>query len=101
MSARMSLLLAATAPAAALGASWPGAATAAARPASTDPNLFAVVSGTGSLIAGSPGSRKRASSARDPTPRGVGRLSGPTATEASRAQLADSTDGSEVGAAMR
>jgi hypothetical protein len=48
-------VLAAAAVAAALGTSWAGVASAASKPATADPNLFASVSQSGSLVAGSPG----------------------------------------------
>src|SRR5215472_3289280 len=55
MFTRMSRALAVAAVAAALGASWPGAAGAVPKPAASDHNLFASVSANGALLAGSPG----------------------------------------------
>ncbi len=55
MFARMSRALAVAGVVAALGASWAGAAGAVPRPASSDVNLFASVSASGSLLAGTPG----------------------------------------------
>ena len=55
MLTRMSRFLAVTAVTAATAASWAGVASAAARPAVSDPNLFASVSQSGTLLAGSPG----------------------------------------------
>jgi hypothetical protein len=55
MFTRISRFLAVTAVTAATAASWAGAASAAARPATSDPNLFASVSQSGTLLAGSPG----------------------------------------------
>jgi hypothetical protein len=55
MFARMSRALAVAGVVAALSASWAGAAGAVPRPASSDVNLFASVSASGSLLAGTPG----------------------------------------------
>jgi hypothetical protein len=58
----MSRLLAVTAVAAAVGTSWAGAASAAPAAATSDPNLFASVSATGTLVAGSAGTSVTSSS---------------------------------------
>jgi hypothetical protein len=55
MFTRMSRVLAVAAAAAALGTACAGLASAAASPAVADPNLFASVSQSGTLVAGSPG----------------------------------------------
>jgi hypothetical protein len=55
MFTRMSRVLAVATAAAAIGTAWAGVASAAPKASTTDPNLFASVSLSGTLVAGSPG----------------------------------------------